>query len=55
MIRWKSLSLPDFLQSKKPEVLFGDPFWMRISKIDAIKSATRFEATRHLKATMRLI
>ena len=54
MIRWKSLALPNFLQSKKSEVFLVDPFWMRIPKIDAIKSATRFEATRYLKV-MRLV
>ena len=49
MIRWKALSLPNFFQSKKAEVFLFDPPRMRISKINAIKSASRFEATWHLK------
>jgi len=48
MIRWKSLSLPNFFQSKKAEVFLLDPPRMRISKINTIKTASRFEATWHL-------
>ena len=55
MIRWKSLSLPNFFQSKKAEVFLFDPPRMRISKINTIKTASRFEATWHLKVMRSIL